>query len=268
VITTRPGHTQQMHPAARRVADRVRTVVRKRGFDVVRYRPGLASYIDADAATTIGRVRRHTMTGDDSLFSLIQSVRYVERHKVPGSIVECGVWRGGSMMAAAITLQQLGNTDRDLYLYDTFEGMTLPTSADVMLHGDQSAADLLTATERGDGANVWCVADLPDVQRAVGSIGYPAQRCHYVVGDVAVTLPEQPPEGPIALLRLDTDWYDSTRQELEHLVPRISPGGVLIIDDYWHWGGCRKAVDEYLAATGLPIMLTRVDITAVGVVPA
>lgn len=256
-----------MQTIGRRAAERVRAAVRRRGFDVVRYRPGLATNIDEQAAETITRSRPYTMTADESVFSLIQSVRYIERHDVPGAIVECGVWRGGSVMAACLTLQQLGRTSRDVFLYDTFEGMTEPTADDVMLHGDRTAAELLQATEVGDGANVWSVANLRDVQRAVGSSGYPSDRIHFVQGDVLGTLPNQAPEVPIALLRLDTDWYKSTRHELEQLVPLMSPGAVLIVDDYWHWGGCRKAVDEYLERTALPILLTRVDITAVGVVP-
>lgn len=261
------GHTWGMQTIGQRVVKRVRAAVRRRGFDVVRYRPGLEPYIDEQAAETITRSRPFTMTADETLFSLIQSVRYIERHNVPGAIVECGVWRGGSVMAACLTLQQMGMTSRDVYLYDTFEGMTEPTANDVMLHGDQTAADLLEATAVGDGANIWCVANLPDVQHALGPIGYPSDRIHFVQGDVLATLPNQAPEVPIALLRLDTDWYDSTRHELEQLVPLMSPRAVLIVDDYWHWGGCRKAVDEYLDKTGLPILLTRVDITAVGVVP-
>lgn len=261
-------HTLVMNWAGRVLANRVRSGIRKRGFDVVRHRPGLAKFIDEAAGQSITRARPYTMTADESLFSLIEAVRYIVRHDVPGAIVECGVWRGGSMMAAAMTLQQLGSTDRDLYLYDTFEGMTEPTPDDVMLHADVRAAELLATTEVGDGANVWCVSSLDDVRAAVGSVGYPESRLHFVAGPVEETLPAKAPTGPIALLRLDTDWYESTRHELEHLVPLMSPGGVLIIDDYWHWGGCRKAVDEYLERTKLQVLLTRVDITAVGVLPA
>lgn len=257
-----------MRDVRRNARDRVRDAIRKRGFDVVRHRAGLAPYIDEQAAATIRAARPYTMTADESMFSLIQSVRYVVRHNVPGAIVECGVWRGGAIMAAGLTLQQLHADDRELYLYDTFEGMTAPTDSDVMLHGTATAAELLDRTEVGDGANVWCYSSLDDVKAAVGSINYPAHRVHFVPGDVEKTLPSSAPEQPIAVLRLDTDWYESTRHELEQLIPRMSPGGVLIIDDYWHWGGCRKAVDEYLERTGLQVFLTRVDITAVGVIGA
>jgi O-methyltransferase len=260
-------HTLLMNAVLHRVAVRVRAALRARGFDVVRHSSEPASFIDPPAVQTIARARPFTMTADESLFSLIGSVRHIVRHDVPGAIVECGVWRGGSMMAAALTLQQLDAADRPLYLYDTFTGMTEPGAADVMLHSEIDAAQLLAETEVGDGANVWCVSPLSEVQAAIASTGYPDELCRFVPGPVEETLPSQLPDRPIALLRLDTDWYESTRHELEHLVPLMSPGAVLIIDDYWHWGGCRKAVDEYLERTGLPILLTRVDITAVGVMP-
>ncbi len=207
------------------------------------------------------------MTADESLFSLIETVRYLVRHEIEGAMVECGVWRGGSVMAVALTLLQLGVTDRELYLYDTFDGMTAPTASDVLfMDPGHTAADMLASTEVGDGANVWCASPLDEVKAAVAGTGYPSSRIHYVPGPVEATLPAQLPTGPIALLRLDTDWYESTRHELVHLVPAMPDGAVLVIDDYWHWGGCRKAVDEYLADTGLPVLLTRVDITAVGVI--
>lgn len=259
-------NTCRMNRVSRRLAEYLRRAARARGFDIVRHKPGLARFIDESAGRTIARARPFTMTADESLFSLIEAVRYAIRHDVAGAVVECGVWRGGSMMAAGLTLQQLGSTDRHLYLYDTYEGMTAPSNEDVMLHANVAAADLLDATAVGDGANVWCVSALDEVRAAIQSIGYPPNLCHYVMGDVEATLPGQAPEGPIAVLRLDTDWYQSTRHELEHLIPRLSPGAVLIIDDYWHWGGCRKAVDEYLERTGLQVLLTKVDITAIGIV--
>lgn len=207
------------------------------------------------------------MTAADSLFSLIESTRYVVRHDIPGAFVECGVWRGGSVMAIARTLLSLGVDDRELWLYDTFEGMSEPTDADAFLHSEDRAADLLERTPVGDGANIWCVSSLDEVRQAIESTGYPVERVHYIEGKVEDTLPDRHP-GSIALLRLDTDWYESTLHEMRTLVPSMSDGAPLIIDDYWHWKGCRQAVDEYLAETGLRIHLTRVDITAVGVVPS
>lgn len=214
---------------------------------------------DARAAEIIRSVRPYTMTSPERLFSLIEAARYAAAAPVEGCFVECGVWRGGSMMAAALTLRECASTDRDLYLFDTFEGMSAPTAHDVAIDG-QSAAALLQAPRSTAADSPWCYATLPDVQTALARTGYPVERIHYIQGRVEDSLPSRAPR-PIALLRLDTDWYESTRHELEHLYPLLSPGGVLIIDDYGHWGGCRKAVDEYFAAHGIRILLNRVDYT-------
>ena len=214
---------------------------------------------DARAKEIIGEVRAYTMTSPERLFSLIGAARYIAAARIPGAIVECGVWRGGSMMAAAFALLDAGESGRELYLFDTFEGMSAPTAHDVAIDG-QSAAALLQAPRSTAADSPWCYATLPDVQAALARTGYPVERIHYVQGRVEDTLPARAPR-PIALLRLDTDWYESTRHELEHLYPLLSPGGVLIIDDYGHWGGCRKAVDEYFAARGIRILLNRVDYT-------
>lgn len=249
----------------------VRRWVRRLGVDVVRYRnPGedpLPADFDAGAAGVIRRVRARTMTSPERLYALIQAVRHVSAAAIPGDVVECGVWRGGSMMAAALTFAECADTQRELYLFDTFEGMSAPTALDVSVDG-QKASALLCAPRSTDAASPWCYAGLDDVRAGMGSTGYPAERIHYVQGKVEDTIPANAP-ARIALLRLDTDWYESTRHELEHLYPRLSPGGVLIIDDYGHWTGCRKAVDEYLDAHGIRLMLNRVDYTGrIAVKPA
>lgn len=237
--------------------------IRRLGVDVVRYRrPGeapLPADFDAGAAAIIGRVRGHTMTSPERLYALIQAARHVSAAAIPGDVVECGVWRGGSMMAAALTLAECGDTQRDLYLFDTFEGMSAPTALDVSVDG-QKASALLAGPRSTDAASAWCYAGIDDVRAGMRSTGYPAERIHYIQGKVEDTIPGDAP-ARIALLRLDTDWYESTRHELEHLYPLLSPGGVLIIDDYGHWAGCRKAVDEYLGAHGIRLLLNRVDYT-------
>ena len=89
---------------------------------------------------------------------------------------------------------------------------------------------------------------------------YNPKLIHYVKGKVETTIPEQAPK-QISLLRLDTDWYASTKHELENLFPRLSPGGILIIDDYGDWQGARKAVDEYVANHAPSLFLSRLDYT-------
>src|SRR4051794_32422090 len=225
--------------------------------------PVLSPDYGPELEQTIKRVRRHTMTTPRRIAALCDGVEHVARAGVPGAVVECGVWKGGSMMAAALTLMRLGASDRDLYLFDTFQGMPPPTSDDVF-----SAYDGYSpmrhwrrrAGRAGPAESTWHYVPADEVRAAVLSTGYPAERVHLVEGRVEETLPDAAPE-QIALLRLDTDWYESTRHELDHLYPRLSPGGVLILDDYGHYEGARRAVDEYFDAAGGRPLLSRIDYT-------
>ena len=213
-------------------------------------------------ARLVRAVRPFTMTSEARIRVLCELVRDIVRRGIPGDIAECGVWRGGSMMAVALTLLELGDTGRVLHLFDTFQGMTPPGEHDVSLDGRSAAEQLRAADPADDGPqSVWCRAPLEGVRAAMAGTGYPMERVRFVAGAVEETLPREAP-ARLALLRLDTDWYASTRHELEHLYPRLSPGGVLIIDDYGHWRGARKAVDEYFAAQRLPLHLREIDYTA------
>ena len=218
---------------------------------------------DDTAKEIIGQVRPFTMTSPDKLFALITAVRHVASTGLEGAIVECGVWRGGSMHAVARTLHSLGCKDRDLYLFDTFEGMTEPTEKDVSTGGRQASA-LLENSDRT--ARVWAVASIEDVQQGLDGLPYPPDRFHLVRGPVEETIPDQAPE-QIALLRLDTDWYASTRHELEHLYSRLVPGGVLIIDDYGTWQGSKEATDEFMATLDQPPLMLRAGRGRIGVKP-
>lgn len=189
------------------------------------------------------------MTSNERLWSLLNAVRHVVDTRVAGDLVECGVWRGGSVMAMASELKSLGSTDRRIWLYDTFAGMTAPTTEDVEEGTGVTAYSMLKSTPVADGDNVWCVAGLADVQANVRSTGYPFEQFTFIEGDVGKTLLQTAPE-KISLLRLDTDWYESTKMELEVLYPRLSIGGVCIFDDYGHWQGARRAVDEYFEKLG------------------
>ena len=203
-------------------------------------------------------VKQYTMTSPERILALRTGVRHIVAAGIEGEIVECGVWRGGSMLAVARTLLELGDTSRNLYLFDTFEGMSEPTENDRMYSG-QAAAELLEGHDREE--RVWAYAPLDGVRELLTNAGYPNDKLHFVKGKVEHTIPEAGPER-IALLRLDTDWYESTKHELDHLYPRLARGGVLIIDDYGHWQGARKAVDEYIAEHDLKLLLNRVDYTA------
>ena len=212
---------------------------------------------EADRAIA-ARVAPFTLTSPERRASLLLAVDHLVRHRIPGDIVECGVWRGGSMMAVALALMARGDTFRHLYLYDTFEGMSEPTEADRSHSGEAASAQLARTTR---GAGVWCEAGLDDVRANLHSTGYPPERIHFVQGKVEDTLPGTLP-AQVALLRLDTDWYESTAHELKHLYPLLQAHGVLIIDDYGHWQGARRAVDEYFAGSGPAHYLHRVDYTA------
>jgi O-methyltransferase len=216
--------------------------------------------LSAEDAAIVERARPLTMTSTERLVALVDAVRHCERRGLPGAFVECGVWRGGSILAMILTLQALGRAERDIYLFDTFEGMTEPTERDV-----SESENALAEWRRSDG-RAWQdvfgpkVLSEEGVRAALVETGYPPERLHFVRGPVERTLPDAAP-GRIALLRLDTDWYESTRHELVHLYPRLVASGVLIVDDYGHWRGCREAVDEYLASLPDPPLLHRIDYT-------
>ena len=168
-------------------------------------------------------------------------------------------------MAIAYTLMQLSVSDRNLYLFDTFEGMTEPTDKDISKVGEY-ASDLLKRSKKEDPKSIWCYSNIEEVRASVLNTGYSPDKIHFVKGKVEDTIPKKAPQ-MISLLRLDTDWYESTRHELIHLFPRIAPFGVIIIDDYGHWQGVREAVDEYIRKNNIKILLNRVDYTGrIGVV--
>lgn len=236
----------------------VHKIIRPMGIDIVRHRSARPDLLPEDVAL-IDLVRPYTMTTPERVYALVQATRYVVKARIAGAFVECGVWRGGSSMAAAKTLRTLGAGDRELYLFDTFAGMPRPTDADVDFMG-QKAADQFERTRTGDDSSTWDRATLAEVKANMNRTGYDPSLVHYVEGKVEETLPGHAPD-QIALLRLDTDWYESTKHELVSLWPRLVSGGVLIVDDYGHWSGSRKAVDEYIAENDLAILLNRIDST-------
>jgi O-methyltransferase len=235
----------------------IRRAIRAVGFELTP--AGFPQDMDPAFAAIEAACAPFTMTPRERLYGLYKAVEYIVAARIPGAIVECGVWRGGSCMAAALTLKRLGATDRELYLYDTFAGMTRPGGFDL----DQSDKSALATWERSQAGDVnrWCYASLEEVERNLASTGYPPQRLHFVKGDLLETLPGTAPDA-IAILRLDTDFYESTKHALAHLFGRLSTGGVLIIDDYGHWQGAKKAVDEHLTASASPMLLTRLDYAA------
>lgn len=242
-----------------------------------------------DASQIIAFTAPYTMTTPQCVTATVNAVRHVVRNGVPGDIVECGVWLGGSSMAMAmallesmpsaldLTMRPLSDGDiaalkaefekvldqprreamkflpsnavpeavRRLWLFDTFEGMTRPTRLD-----GQEANDAWRSH-----APDWLRVGLETVQDHMRLTGYPSGAITYVKGPVERTLPGTVIK-QIAVLRLDTDWYASTKAELENLWPLVSPGGVMILDDYACWPGCQQAVDEYFGPPGQSTVTT------------
>lgn len=205
-------------------------------------------------------IQQFTMTSIERQVALSRAVDYIVENNLSGDIVECGVWKGGSMMLIARRLLQLKNTDRKLFLFDTFEGMSEPGEKDISAIDHSSAKELLSKEDKLEGNNVWCYSSLDEVKANLNKTNYPAGNIFYFKGKVEDTL-QEPSIGKIALLRLDTDWYESTKHELEILYDKLVEGGVLIIDDYGHWSGSKKAVDEFIEKRKLRIFLNRIDYT-------
>ena len=211
------------------------------------------------------KCRAYTLTSIERMYALYKAVEYIVKHGIPGDMVECGVWRGGSSMLIASTLTEFNATRRRLYLYDTYSGMSKPTEEDVDYTGNR----VIESWEDGleESINRWNSIPLDEVKRNMSLTGYPGDNLVFVQGKVEDTIPAIVPQ-EIALLRLDTDFYESTYHELVHLFPRLSPHGVLIVDDYGHWKGARKAVDKYLAENSVEMLLQRIDYTGrIGVRP-
>jgi O-methyltransferase len=264
------GRSGRAPDAAGRPLRRVaKGTLAKMGYDVARRSdsaaPSMPQGVDPETAATVRAVQGYTLTPPERVVALCEAVRYVVRAGVSGAFAECGVWRGGSCLAILRTLCSLGVTDRDLYLYDTFESMPPPGPEDVDLYGVPAA----TYHERlAQGADydheAFDYLPFAQVQALLHDTGYPPERLHFVKGLVEDTLPDQAPR-QVCLLRLDTDYYQSTRHELFHLFPRMQSGGVLLIDDYGYFEGCKKATDEYiacLAASGRHLFLSRIDFSA------
>jgi len=187
---------------------------------------------DSHALNTAASVRMYTRTTRAQVIALCEAVRYLSTSHIRGDIVACGTWRGGSMLAAARTLLECDDRSRTLWLYDTF-GIRLLA-----------------------------------VERTIAKSHYPAARIKLIEGAVEETIPENLPTA-IALLRIGSDEYEQARHELTYLAPRLAPGAVLIVDDYGQSQGARRAVDEYIHATGMPLLLHRIDRAArIGVLAA
>ncbi|MDB5362934.1 MAG: hypothetical protein JWO51_4231 [Rhodospirillales bacterium] len=218
----------------------------------------MANFKDLDPAffPLVEPVKPFTMTSIPRLHDLFKTVEYLVKASVPGDMLECGVWRGGSMMMVAKTLVAMGDTSRRLYLYDTYAGHPKPDAdKDVCLWGNR-AVDAWITYSKTDGTSEWAAVSVEEVRDNMASTGYPMDKVTLVKGKVEDTAPVTFPD-TVALVRLDTDWYESTRVALDVFWPRLSRRGVLIADDYGHYLGQREAIDRYFADN--PVLLHRID---------
>lgn len=180
--------------------------------------------------------------------SFIKTLRLCDdfRH-IDGSVIECGVWRGG--MIAAIS-EHLGNS-RSYYLFDSFEGLPEARSIDGL------AALEWQRNKTGPTYHNNCTAEISFAENAMRISG--SDKHEIIKGWFSETLTSIPLSVEIAILRLDADWYDSTIQCLERLYPKVKKGGVVIIDDYYVWDGCSRAVHDYLSKNQLPDRIHHLD---------
>ncbi len=190
------------------------------------------------------KCKASSLLGVEGFYNLFRSIEYIARNQIPGDIVECGVFLGGAILAMSEFAQHFGLRDRRFHLYDTFAGFPSNTK-ETDLHGKTK--------EFCPHKNF-----LSQVQALLSRSPFPADQFKFVPGLVEETLAVTKPE-KIALLRLDTDYYESTRVELEALYPQLASGGVLIVDDYGHFEGARRATDEYFAKQARSILFSRIN---------
>jgi len=255
-------------PVRRRLGARlVRLAWGLRGSDLGKCAPAEAfrtfrkGYDLEDAACeAIPQVIGATQLSYERLVTLYQQVAYLERNRLPGALVECGVWRGGAAAMMALANLAEGSERRMLHLFDSFQGMPEP---DLANDGEEA---LRWAGRRGDGSLASTgvnVASPDDVNSLIiDRIGYPASSVVIHTGWFQDTLPVARPQiGPIALLRVDGDWYESTLVALEYLFDLVIPRGIVVIDDYGAFEGCRRATDEFLARRAPDAYLHHIDYT-------
>jgi O-methyltransferase len=214
--------------------------------------------IDRDVlfAEIFAAARQYTMTPKVRMFALYEACKHVVVAGIAGDFVECGVWRGGSSIVAALTFERLAGRrhGRRIHLFDTFEGMAPPTEIDVDVSGTRAETYI---AQFGDGGK-WVYCDEAEVARNFEAAGVRHSELVFVRGRVEETIPARAPRR-ISVLRLDTDWYESTLHEFEHLWPRLVSDGMCIVDDYGFWAGSRAATDEYFAKRGEHVLLHRID---------
>jgi len=208
------------------------------------------------------KVVNYTICNRNRTFATINAVEFIIKNKIDGDLIECGVYKGGQIMAMILTLNQL-NEERNIYLYDTFDGMPRPEDWEKrLIKNSPKAIEKFNRYKIDNHRSSWCKASIEEVEKNISTIKYNSNKVHFIKGMVEDTLPKSNHE-KIALLRLDTDFYFSTKIELEMLYPLLDRKGILIVDDYGHWSGAKKAVDEYIFDNKLVVNIKADDGTGV-----
>ena len=201
-----------------------------------------------DDAKLISVVSKYSMTPKIRIYNLLQALRHIKQKNIDGDFVECGVWKGGNIILFKKFLEnELKNSNKKIFAYDTYEGMNQPSEEDYNLTSKVSAKILLKK-EKNKDSNIWGISKIEDVKKNISENVKNLDNINFIKGEVEQTLnSEKNLPLKISILRLDTDWYLSTKKELEVLYDRVSSGGIIIIDDYGHWNGSKKAVDEFFS---------------------
>jgi hypothetical protein len=233
--------------------------------------PRPAGYdLEEEAREAIRIVRSHTMLSYERLITLYQQAAHCERARVPGCFVECGTWKGGAVAIMALANLRHGDRRRPLHLFDSFEGIPEP---DEGADGEKAAREVRSVGGAARGRLSPVEGFYERFADGVGTleinrrlmeeiVRYDPAYLRYHKGWFQDTVPRDAAGvGPVAILRLDGDWYASTKVCLEHLYGNVVPGGFVVVDDYGHYPGCRKAVDEFLEREGIRPFLTHIDYT-------
>ena len=225
--------------------------------------------VETESDKMISIVRNNTMVSHAGLFSLYQQALFCEQQGITGDFVECGVWKGGSVGLMALVNLKHGSSRRHIHLFDSFEEICEP---DEEVDGQRAVTEAMTWAKKGGAkGRLVPLTGIYDQFGGPGTIqenenllndkiGYDSPYIHYHKGWFQHTLPEQHQDiGKIAILRIDADWYASTKICLDHLFDKVVSGGFVIIDDYGTYDGCKKAVDEFLAGLPKPLYLNHVN---------
>jgi len=250
----------------------VRTTLDRAGLEI-RRKPALpptdSDDQDDECARLIEVVRKNTMVVDEGLVSLYHQALFCETHGIPGAYVECGVWKGGAVGLMALVNLQHGVVRRNIHLFDSFQEICEP---DETIDGERAVREVkMWSKNGGTQGNLVPLKGVYDHRGGPGTleenrallevrIGYDPACLHYHPGWFQDVLPAEAERiGQIAILRIDADWYASTKTCLEHLFEKVVSGGFVIVDDYGAYDGCRKAVDEFLGRQSRPLYLHPVN---------